>query len=89
MAQFCDCRHNTYMTDTGVLAKIEAEAAQYLSAGEWTHALAEYSVLREIRSRREGPYSVTYLSNLHDCVRCMSPAGAVVRQRPSVPRTAQ
>ncbi|WP_333716601.1 hypothetical protein [Gordonia sp. (in: high G+C Gram-positive bacteria)] len=60
------------MTDTGVLAKIEAEAAQYLSAGEWTHALAEYSVLREIRSRREGPYSVTYLSNLHDCVRCMS-----------------
>ena len=60
------------MTDTGVLAQIEAEAAQYLSAGEWAHALAEYSVLREIRSRREGPYSVTYLSNLHDCVRCMS-----------------
>ncbi|MBD0021845.1 hypothetical protein GII33_20270 [Gordonia pseudamarae] len=60
------------MTDTGVLAKIEEEAAQYLSAGEWAHALAEYSVLREIRSRREGPYSITYLSNLHDCVRCMS-----------------
>ena len=61
--------------EAGVLQKIETEAAGYLSAGEWAHALAEYSVLREIRSRREGPYSVTYLSNLHDCVRCMSHLG--------------
>ncbi|GAA3704110.1 hypothetical protein GCM10022238_19040 [Gordonia hankookensis] len=51
---------------------MQDEAEALLSAGEYTHALAEFSVLREIRSRREGPYSIKYLSNLHDCVRCMS-----------------
>ncbi|AZG46313.1 hypothetical protein D7316_02914 [Gordonia insulae] len=51
---------------------MQDEAEALLSAGEFTHALAEFSVLREIRSRREGPYSIMYLSNLHDCVRCMS-----------------
>lgn len=51
---------------------MQDEAEGLLSAGEYTHALAEFSVLREIRSRREGPYSIKYLSNLHDCVRCMS-----------------
>ncbi|MCX2963745.1 hypothetical protein VX037_14660 [Gordonia sp. Z-3] len=55
-----------------MLAEMQDEAEAYLSAGEYSHALAEFSVLREIRSRREGPYSVMYLSNLHDCVRCMS-----------------
>lgn len=51
---------------------MQAEAQALISAGEYTHALAEFSVLREIRSRREGPYSPMYLSNLHDCVRCTS-----------------
>lgn len=51
---------------------MQAEARALLSAGEYSHALAEFSVLREVRSRREGPYSPMYLSNLHDCVRCMS-----------------
>lgn len=55
-----------------VIEEMQAEAQALLSAGEYDHALAEFSVLREIRSRREGPYSVMYLSNLHDCVRCMS-----------------
>ena len=55
-----------------VIEEMQAEARALLSAGEYDHALAEFSVLREIRSRREGPYSVMYLSNLHDCVRCMS-----------------
>ena len=40
-------------------------------AGEYMHALAEFSVLREVRARREGPYSVNYLRALHDSVRCM------------------
>ena len=45
-----------------MLAEMQDEAEAYLSAGEYSHALAEFSVLREIRSRREGPYSVMYLS---------------------------
>lgn len=55
-----------------VIEEMQAEARSLLSDGEYVHALAEFSVLREIRSRREGPYSPMYLSNLHDCVRCMS-----------------
>ncbi|QMT02074.1 hypothetical protein [Gordonia jinghuaiqii] len=55
-----------------VIEEMQAEAQALLSAGEYDHALAEFSVLREIRSRREGPYSAMYLSNVHDCVRCMS-----------------
>lgn len=55
-----------------MLAEMQREAQALYSAGEYHHALAEFSVLAEIRSRREGPYSVGYLSNLHDCVRCMS-----------------
>lgn len=51
---------------------MQDEAQSLFEAGEYGHALAEFSVLREIRSRREGPYSAMYLSNLHDCVRCMS-----------------
>lgn len=55
-----------------MLDEMQDEAAALFSAGEFGHALAEFSVLREIRARREGPYSVSYLRNLHDCVRCMS-----------------
>ncbi len=55
-----------------MIDEMQVEAEAFLAAGEYSHALAEFSVLREIRSRREGPYSVKYLSNLHDCVRCMS-----------------
>ncbi|WP_040511511.1 hypothetical protein [Gordonia soli] len=55
-----------------MIEEIEAEAASLLAAGDYEQALAEFSVLREIRSRREGPYSVRYLSDLHNCVRCMS-----------------
>ncbi|MGW0036919.1 hypothetical protein [Gordonia sp. NPDC003376] len=51
---------------------MQDEALALLRAGDYGHALAEFSVLREIRSRREGPYSPMYLSNLHDSVRCMS-----------------
>mgnify|MGYP006923450623 CR=1 FL=1 len=53
-----------------MIEEMQAEAQALLSAGEYTHALAEFSVLREIRARREGPYSPRYLSNLHDCIRC-------------------
>ncbi|WP_238421747.1 hypothetical protein [Gordonia sp. 'Campus'] len=55
-----------------MIEEMQAEAQALLSAGEYDHALAEFSVLREIRSRREGPYSAKYLSNVHDCIRCMS-----------------
>ncbi|MGW5523808.1 hypothetical protein [Gordonia sp. NPDC003950] len=55
-----------------MIEEMQDEARSLLSAGEYGHALAEFSVLREIRSRREGPYSPMYLSNLHDSVRCMS-----------------
>ncbi len=54
-----------------VIDELQDEAAALLAAGDWTHALAEFSVLREIRSRRDGPYSLMYLSNLHDSIRCM------------------
>ncbi|GEE01541.1 hypothetical protein nbrc107696_19870 [Gordonia spumicola] len=55
-----------------MLDELNSQARSLYDAGEFTHALADYSVLREIRSRREGPYSVKYLAALHDCVRCMS-----------------
>lgn len=55
-----------------VIEEMQDEATDLLGAGEYSHALAEFSVLREIRSRREGPYSPMYLSNMHDCIRCMS-----------------
>ncbi|MFW0783124.1 hypothetical protein AAFP35_01265 [Gordonia sp. CPCC 206044] len=55
-----------------MIEEMQEEAESFFSAGEYSHALAEFSVLREIRSRREGPYSIMYLSNLHACVRCMS-----------------
>lgn len=58
--------------NVGVIEEMQDEARALLQAGEYGHALAEFSVLREIRSRREGPYSPMYLSNLHDSVRCMS-----------------
>ncbi|WP_076475607.1 hypothetical protein [Williamsia sterculiae] len=54
-----------------MIEEMQLEATALLAAGEYEHALAEFSVLREIRARREGPYSVMYLSNLHDAVRCM------------------
>lgn len=59
----------------GVIEEMQDEARSLLSAGDYVHALAEFSVLREIRSRRDGPYSPMYLSNLHDSVRCMSHLG--------------
>lgn len=61
------------MTDdnVGMIEEMQADADQLAAAGEFGHALAEYSVLREIRGRREGPYSPMYLANLHSCVRCM------------------
>ncbi|ATD72825.1 MULTISPECIES: hypothetical protein [Gordonia] len=55
-----------------MIEELQAEAEALLAAGEYEHALAAFSVLREVRARREGPYSTKYLSNLHDCVRCMS-----------------
>jgi hypothetical protein len=53
-----------------VLDEMQREATELFAAGEYTHALAEFSVLREIRCRREGPYSLMCLSNLHDVIRC-------------------
>ncbi|MCF8603667.1 hypothetical protein L5I01_09885 [Gordonia sp. HY442] len=58
-----------------MLDELNCHARDLYDAGEFTGALADYSVLREIRSRREGPYSVKYLAALHDCVRCMSHLG--------------
>ena len=55
-----------------MLDELDAQARQLYAAGEFAHALADFSVLREMRSRREGPYSVKYLAALHSCVRCMS-----------------
>lgn len=55
-----------------MLDELNSQARELYDAGDFSHALADYSVLREIRSRREGPYSVKYLAALHDCVRCMS-----------------
>ncbi len=54
----------------GVLDEMQREATELFAAGEYSHALAEFSVLREIRCRREGPYSLMCLSNLHDMIRC-------------------
>lgn len=54
-----------------MLDELEAQAHEMYDAGEYSHALADFSVLREVRARREGPYSVKYLRALHDCVRCM------------------
>ncbi|AVL98960.1 hypothetical protein C6V83_00325 [Gordonia iterans] len=54
-----------------MLDELEAQAREYYAAGEYDHALADFSVLREVRARREGPYSVKYLRALHDSVRCM------------------
>ncbi|QKT09292.1 hypothetical protein HUN08_16735 [Gordonia sp. X0973] len=53
-----------------MLDEMEAEATALYADGDFTSALAEYSVLAEIRARREGPYSPRYLLNLHGCVRC-------------------
>ncbi|MGC4933385.1 hypothetical protein ACLQ3C_06850 [Gordonia sp. DT30] len=58
-----------------MIEEMQDEARSLLFAGDFEQALAEFSVLREIRSRREGPYSPMYLSNLHDSVRCMSELG--------------
>ncbi|MFT3716664.1 MAG: hypothetical protein QM774_12185 [Gordonia sp. (in: high G+C Gram-positive bacteria)] len=58
-----------------MLDELEAQARSMYDAGEYTHALAEFSVLREVRARREGPYSVKYLSALHESVRCMRHLG--------------
>ncbi|WP_132992449.1 hypothetical protein [Gordonia zhaorongruii] len=55
-----------------MLDELNSQARALYAAGDFARALADYSVLREIRSRREGPYSVKYLAALHDCVRCMS-----------------
>lgn len=49
---------------------MQREATELFAAGEYAHALAEFSVLREIRCRREGPYSLLCLSNMHDVIRC-------------------
>lgn len=54
-----------------MLDELETQAHEYYAAGEYTHALADYSVLREARARHEGPYSVKYLHALHCSVRCM------------------
>jgi len=53
-----------------MLDEMQAEATALYADGEFVSALAEFSVLAEIRARREGPYSPAYLDNLHDCVRC-------------------
>jgi hypothetical protein len=65
-------QHSTASRQTGrVLDEMQREATDLYRAGEYVHALAEFSVLREIRARREGPYSVMCLSNLHDVIRCL------------------
>ncbi|MFT3660892.1 MAG: hypothetical protein QM809_05700 [Gordonia sp. (in: high G+C Gram-positive bacteria)] len=56
-----------------MLDELETQAHEFYTAGEYTHALADFSVLREVRARREGPYSVKYLRALHWSVRCMRP----------------
>lgn len=56
-----------------MLDELETQAQELYAAGEYSHALAEFSVLREVRARREGPYSVAYLRALHASVRCMRP----------------
>ena len=41
-----------------MLDELNDQAHADYDAGDFTSALASFSVLREIRSRREGPYSV-------------------------------
>ncbi|WP_026917613.1 hypothetical protein [Gordonia shandongensis] len=55
-----------------MLDELNRQARADYDAGEFSSALAGFSVLREIRARREGPYSVKYLAALHNSVRCMS-----------------
>ncbi|AUH67218.1 MULTISPECIES: hypothetical protein [Gordonia] len=55
-----------------MLDELNDQARADYDSGEFSTALAGFSVLREIRSRREGPYSVKYLEALHNSVRCMS-----------------
>ncbi|MGB3304468.1 hypothetical protein [Gordonia sp. (in: high G+C Gram-positive bacteria)] len=55
-----------------MLDELNDQAHADYDAGDFTSALASFSVLREIRSRREGPYSVKYLDAVHNSVRCMS-----------------
>lgn len=58
-----------------MLEEMTAEATARFDAGEFGPALAGFSVVREIRARREGPYSVDYLAASHACVRCLSELG--------------
>ncbi|MGB3698466.1 MAG: hypothetical protein WBA05_13625 [Gordonia sp. (in: high G+C Gram-positive bacteria)] len=55
-----------------MLDELNDQALADYDAGRFTLALAGFSVLRETRARREGPYSVKYLAALHNSVRCMS-----------------
>ncbi|WP_066163799.1 hypothetical protein [Gordonia hydrophobica] len=55
-----------------MLDELNDQAQADYDAGQFSAALAGFSVLREIRARREGPYSVKYLAAVHDSVRCMS-----------------
>lgn len=55
-----------------MLDELNDQAQADYAAGQFSSALAGFSVLREIRARREGPYSVKYLAAMHDSVRCMS-----------------
>lgn len=55
-----------------MLEELNVQAHADYDAGQFTRALAGFSVLRETRARREGPYSVKYLDALHNSVRCMS-----------------
>lgn len=50
---------------------MESEAADLYAKGDYDAALAEFSVLREVRARRDGPYSKNYLTDLLGSVRCM------------------
>lgn len=54
-----------------MIDELQHEADALLAAGDYAHALPEFCVLREIRGRQDGPYSLKYLANLHDAVRCM------------------
>jgi len=65
-----------------VLDEMQREATELFEAGEYEHALAEFSVLKEIRCRREGPYSLKCLSNLHDVIRCQVRLGLWVECEP-------
>ena len=60
-----------YDDDENVLEEMESEAADLYAKGDYDAALAEFSVLREVRARRDGPYSKNYLTDLLGSVRCM------------------